>query len=76
MNRFCGAEGIENVTVASDFKVPQFAEDMGLKIVDGAFEGLDSRVIIVLDKKGNVIYTEQVPEVGQEPDYEAALAAI
>ncbi|MBO6762512.1 MAG: thiol peroxidase [Roseivirga sp.] len=76
LNRFCGAEGIENVTVASDFKVPQFAEDMGLKIVDGAFEGLDSRVIIVLDKKGNVIYTEQVPEVGQEPDYEAALAAI
>jgi thiol peroxidase len=76
LNRFCGAECIENVTVASDFKVPQFAEDMGLKIVDGAFEGLDSRVIIVLDKKGNVIYTEQVPEVGQEPDYEAALAAI
>ena len=76
LNRFCGAEGIENVTVASDFRTPQFAEDMGLKIVDGAFEGLDSRVIIVLDKKGNVIYTEQVPEVGQEPDYEAALAAI
>lgn len=76
LNRFCGAEGIENVTVASDFRTPQFAEDMGLKIVDGAFEGLDARVIIVLDKNGEVVHTELVPEVGQEPDYKAALAAV
>ncbi|NVK82897.1 MAG: thiol peroxidase [Cytophagia bacterium] len=76
LNRFCGAEGIENVTVASDFRTPQFAEDMGLKIIDGAFEGLDSRVIIVLDKDGKVKYTEQVPEVGQEPNYESALASL
>lgn len=76
LNRFCGAEGIENVTVASDFRTPQFAEDMGLLIVDGGFSGLDSRVIIVLDKDGKVKYTEQVPEIGQEPDYEAALAAL
>ncbi|WP_420386933.1 thiol peroxidase [Roseivirga sp.] len=76
LNRFCGAEGIDNVVVASDFRTPQFAEDMGLLIVDGAFNGLDSRVIIVLDADGKVSYTEQVPEIGQEPDYEAALAAL
>lgn len=76
LNRFCGAEGIENVTVASDFRTPQFAEDMGLLIVDGGFTGLDSRVIIILDGDGKVIYTEQVPEIGQEPNYEAALAAL
>lgn len=76
LNRFCGAEGIDNVTVASDFRTPQFAEDMGLLIVDGGFTGLDSRVIIVLDADGKVIYTEQVPEIGQEPNYEAALEAL
>lgn len=76
LSRFCGAEGIEDVTVASDFNTPEFAEDMGLKIVDGAFAGLDSRVIIVLDADGKVKYTEQVSEIGNEPDYEAALASL
>ena len=76
LNRFCGAEGIENVVVASDFRTPQFAEDMGLKIIDGAFEGLNSRVIIVLDKEGKVKYAEQVSEIGHEPNYEAALASL
>jgi|TARA_B100000965_G_scaffold406585_1_gene446343 thiol peroxidase len=76
LNRFCGAEGIENVTVASDFRTPEFAEDMGLKIAEGAFSGLNSRVIIVLDEEGKVKYTEQVPEIGQEPNYSAALAAV
>ncbi len=76
LNRFCGAEGIENVTVASDFNTPEFAEDMGLKIVEGAFNGLDSRVIIVLDAEGNVKYSEQVPEIGNEPNYEAALNSL
>lgn len=76
LNRFCGAEGIENVIVASDFNAPQFAEDMGLKIVDGAFQGLDSRVIIVLDGEGKVKYTEQVSEIGHEPNYKAALASL
>lgn len=76
LNRFCGAEGIENVTVASDFNTPEFAEDMGLKIVEGAFNGLDSRVIIVLDAEGNVKYSEQVSEIGNEPNYEAALNSL
>ena len=74
--RFCGAEGIENVEMLSDFENGQFGKDYGLEIESGAFSGLHSRVIIILDEEGNVTYTEQVPEIGQDPDFEAALAAI
>jgi len=74
--RFCGAEGIENVSVTTDFRVPEFAKDNGLLITDGAFAGLDARAIIVLDESGKVAYTELVPEVGQEPNYDAAIAAL
>jgi len=74
--RFCGAEGIENVVVASDFRDPSFAEELGLLITDGAFAGLDARAIVVLDEEGKVSYSELVPEVGQEPNYEAAIAAL
>lgn len=74
--RFCGAEGIENVEVTSDFRVPQFAEDNGFLITDGAFAGLDARAVIVLDEEGKVLYTELVAEVGHEPDYDAAIAAL
>lgn len=74
--RFCGAEGIENVAVTTDFRIPEFAQENGVLITDGAFAGLDARAVIVLDTEGKVIYTELVPEIGQEPDYEAALAAL
>ncbi|MAW95616.1 MULTISPECIES: thiol peroxidase [unclassified Leeuwenhoekiella] len=74
--RFCGAEGLEQVQVLSDFKEGKFGKDYGLLIADGAFAGLHSRVVIVLDEDHKIIYTEQVPEIGQEPDYEAALSAI
>lgn len=74
--QFCAAEGIENVTMLSDFKVGQFGKDYGLEINGGAFDALHSRVVIVVDQNGTVTYTEQVPEVGQEPNYEAALAAL
>lgn len=74
--RFCGAEGLDQVQVLSDFKDGSFGKDYGLLINDGAFAGLHSRVVIVLDEDHKVIYTEQVPEIGQEPDYEAALSAI
>lgn len=74
--RFCGAEGIENVQVTTDFRVPAFAQDNGLLITDGAFAGLDARAIIVLDESGSVAYTELVPEIGQEPNYEAAIASL
>lgn len=75
-SRFCGAEGIENVVMLSDFKTGKFGKDYGLEISEGAFSGLHSRCIVVLDEIGKVVYTEQVPEIAQEPDYEKALAAL
>ncbi len=74
--RFCGAEGLENVESLSDFKLGTFGKDYGLEILDSAFAGLHSRVVIVLDENGIVKYTEQVPEIGNEPNYDAALAAL
>ena len=75
-NRFCGAEGIENVVMLSDFKTGQFGADYGLNIVDGPLAGLNSRCIVVINAAGNTIYTEQVIETIDEPNYEAALASL
>ena len=74
--RFCGAEGLENVVNLSDFKDGSFGKANGLEIVDGVLAGLHSRAIIVVDEKGTVVYTEQVPEIANEPNYEAALASL
>ena len=74
--RFCGAEGLENVENLSDFKTGSFGKDYGLEIVDSVFAGLHSRVVIVLDENGNVSYTEQVAEIADEPNYEAALTSL
>jgi len=74
--RFCGAEGLENVENLSDFKTGSFGDAYGLTIVDGPLAGLHSRVVIVLDENGMVTYAEQVPEIAQEPNYEAAIAAL
>lgn len=71
--RFCGAEGIEDVVMLSDFDTGQFGKDYGLNIIDGPMKGLNSRCIIILDKEGKVIYTQQVAEISEEPDYEDAL---
>src|SRR5690606_37735403 len=73
--RFCGAEGIDNVVVASDYR-NTLGEDYGVTLVDGLLEGLLSRAVVVIDADGQVIHTEQIPEIAQEPDYDAALAAI
>lgn len=75
-NRFCGAEGIENVIMLSDFKTGQFGKDYQLEILDGPLAGLNSRCIIVIDNSGKVIHSEQVSETVDEPDYDAALAAL
>ncbi len=75
-SRFCGAEGLDNVVNLSDFKNGSFGKEYGLEIMDGAFEGLHSRCIVVINKEGSVIYTEQVPEIGQEPNYEAAINSL
>lgn len=74
--RFCGAEGIENVEMLSDFKTGQFGKDYGLEMLEGPLAGLNSRCIVVLDETGKVVYTEQVEEIVTEPDYEKALAAV
>ena len=73
--RFCGAEGIENVITGADL-TGDFSKDYGLVFTTGAFEGLASRAVIVLDETGTVVYTEQVPETGDEPNYEAAIKAL
>lgn len=74
--RFCGAEGIENVEMLSDFATGSFGEDYQLEIKDGPLAHLHSRAVVVLDENANVVYTEQVPEIVDEPNYEAALKAI
>lgn len=72
--RFCGAEGIENVKTASAFR-DSFGEDYGVTLTDGPMAGLLARAIVVIGADGNVAYTELVPEIAQEPNYNAALAA-
>ncbi|MFT4533978.1 MAG: thiol peroxidase [Saprospiraceae bacterium] len=74
--RFCGAEGIKNVVMLSDFKTGQFGKDYGLEIIDGPLSGLNSRCIVVINPEGKVIYTEQVVETVEEPNYDLALAAL
>jgi thiol peroxidase len=73
--RFCGAEGIENVVTASAFR-DSFGEDYGITVTDGPMAGLLGRAVVVVGADGKVVYTELVPEIGSEPDYDAALAAV
>ena len=75
LGRFCGAEGIEDVKTASTFR-SEFGDTYGVKIGEGPLAGLMSRAVIVVNGDGVVTHTEQVPEIGQEPDYDAALAAL
>ncbi|MBI4977596.1 MAG: thiol peroxidase [Spirochaetes bacterium] len=75
MKRFCETEGLKNVVPLSAFR-STFGRDYGVTITDGQLKGLLSRCIVVLDADNKVLYTQQVPEIKQEPDYAAALAAI
>lgn len=75
-SRFCTTEGLENVVSASELRDRNFGDIYGVRIVDGPLAGLLSRAIVVIDEDGKVVYTEQVPEITQEPNYDAALAAI
>jgi len=74
--RFCGSEGLKNVINLSDFNTADFGKDNGLLILDSTFAGLLSRSVIVVDENGIITYTEQVPEIAHEPNYEAALAVL
>ena len=73
-SRFCGAEGLENVVSLSTFRNADFGSNYGVTITTGPLAGLMSRAVVIV-KDGKVTYTEQVPEIAQEPDYDAALAA-
>ncbi len=74
--RFCGAEGLEKVIPVSELRKRKFGEDYGVRIIDGPLTGLFSRAVVVINEQGKVIYTEQVPEIAQEPNYEAALKVL
>ena len=75
--RFCGAEGIENVATLSSFRDGgAFGKAYGTLLTDGGFKGLHARAVVVADADGKVIHSELVPEIGQEPNYEAALSVL
>ena len=74
--RFCTTEGIENVIPASVFRNADFAKEYGLLMVDGPLKGLLARCVIIVNPEGNISYTELVPEIGQEPDYQTAINSI
>lgn len=75
-SRFCGAEGLNDVISLADYKSEDFVNNYGVKMIEGPLAGLHSRAVVVVSPEGEVIYTEQVPEIAQEPSYEAAIAAI
>ncbi len=75
MNRFCGAEGLEDVVPASAFR-SDFASDYGVKQTDGPLQGLTARAVVVIDEEGTVKYSQLVGEIADEPDYEAAIASL
>ncbi|APR75358.1 Thiol peroxidase, Tpx-type [Minicystis rosea] len=73
--RFCTTEGIQNVVPLSELRTRDFGAAYGVRITDGPMAGLLSRAVVVIDENDNVAYTQQVPEIAEEPDYEKALAA-
>jgi thioredoxin-dependent peroxiredoxin len=76
MSRFCGAEGLENVETLSTFRGRDFHRKYGVDIIEGPLEGLTARAVVVLDENNKVIHSELVPEIANEPNYDAALAAL
>jgi thiol peroxidase len=74
--RFCTTEGLENVVPLSLMRDKSFAKDYGVLIQDGPLQGICARAVVVLDEKDQVVHSQLVPEIGQEPDYEAALKAV
>lgn len=74
--RFCATENIENVVTGSVFRHPEFGQDYGVTISDGPLKGVLSRAIVIIDEQGNVVHTEHVAEMTDEPDYDAALSFV
>ena len=75
VSQFCGAEGLDDVKVGSAFR-SSFGEDYGVRLTDSKFEGLLARAVVVVDAQGKVLHSELVPQIGQEPDYDAAISAL
>jgi len=75
-SRFCGTEGLTNVVTASAFRNNDFSDAYGMEIIDGPLAGLLARSVVVINPQGLIIYKELVPEIAQEPNYEAALTAV
>ncbi len=75
LRRFCAAEGIDEVIPGSVFRSPEFGKNYGVMMTDGYMKGLMSRSIVVIDEQGKILYTQQVPEITHEPDYDEALKA-
>ena len=75
-SRFCTTEGIKNLIAASAFRSPEFSKDYGVEMVDGPLAGLLARAVVVIDENGKVIHAELVPEIAQEPNYEAAIKVL
>jgi thiol peroxidase len=76
LGRFCGAEGLENVKSLSAFRHPEFGQKLGVRLDTGPLAGLFARAVVVLDEKGVVLHSQLVPEITDEPDYDAALSAL
>ncbi len=76
LGRFCGAEGIDNVETASVYRSPEFGQDYGVYMAEGRLGGLLARAVVVIDENGKVIHRELVPEIAQEPDYDAVMAVL
>ncbi len=74
--RFCGAEGLNNVVSVSELRNLDFGKNYGMRIMDGPLAGLLARSVVILDEKGKVIYTQLVPEITEEPDYDAAMSKL
>ncbi len=74
--RFCGAEGIDNVVMLSDYRNAEFAKNYGVLQIDGPLNGLMARAVVVIDEEGKVAYTEMVGNIVEEPNYTAAMEAI
>ncbi len=76
LGRFCGAEGLDNVIAVSELRNLDFGKNYGVRIIDGPLAGLLARSVVIIDQNGKVVYTQLVPEIVEEPDYESALAQL
>lgn len=75
-SRFCTTEGLKNVIPASEFRNNAFSDAYKVRLIDGPLAGLLSRAVVVINEVGNIVYTEQVPEITQEPDYDSAVKSL